>query len=246
ASPKMRTAIFTNGIALNDRLIDSMSQCQFVSLSVNGLDEETYRKVTGSSLFYKMQTNLKKLSRIRDKTFLCLRVLILPENYTQIHGLCKWAKDIGLNAFNVRPVDFERSDIEGHRKLDLPVKFINEELERCHELAGENFRVYTVTHKFDPEFHVKHDFNKCLATPILLPILQDGNGYLCVDKKMEENFRLGSCDPPENILKWWGGDAHREMIKSVNIDECSRCTFSQYNIQMERAVKEDSMMVSFP
>jgi hypothetical protein len=176
-----------------------------------------------------------------------VRTLILPENYKQLHKICGWAKDIGMSGFNVRPVDFERSDIKGHKMLELPVKEVREQLEMCHELEDDDFKVFTVTHKFDNLFHVKHDFDKCLATPLLLPILQDGNAYLCVDKKMESKYKLGSCFPdPESILEWWGSDEHRQAIKNVNISDCSRCTFGQYNRQITEVVQNDSMILSFP
>ena len=154
---------------------------------------------------------------------------------------------MGVQDFHVRPVDFERNDIEGHGKLELDRSTILEEFERCHEEETEDFHVYTVTHKFNPNFHVKHDFAKCLATPLVLPILQDGNAYLCVDRKMERPFRLGSCYPkPESILTWWGSDYHRDIIKSVDIGLCSRCTWSEYNCQMEEVVLKDKMCLSFP
>ena len=157
------------------------------------------------------------------------------------------AKGLVFSGFHVRPVDFERQDIKGHRKLDLPVEEIKEQFDKCHELETDTFKVFTVTHKFDPQFHTIHEFSRCLATPLLIPILQDGNAYLCVDVKMEAEYRLGSCYPnPESILGWWGSDRHRELIKSVDIGTCSRCTFSQYQIQIENVVLKDSMHLSFP
>lgn len=115
------------------------------------------------------------------------------------------------------------------------------------EEETEDFRVYTVTHKFSPDFHVKHDFTKCLATPLVIPILQDGNAYLCVDRKMERPYKLGSCYPdPESILSWWGSDYHRDIVKSVDTGLCSRCTWSEYNRQIEEVVLQDGMCLSFP
>jgi hypothetical protein len=117
----------------------------------------------------------------------------------------------------------------------------------CHSIEDPSFRVFTVTHKFSEDFHVVHRFEKCLATPIVLPILTDGAGYVCVDKKMEEDYKLGSAYPePENILKWWGSDAHREKLKSININRCSRCTWSSYQAQIEKVVEHDGMCLSFP
>ena len=178
---------------------------------------------------------------------LCFQFLLLPENMYSILGACKLAKELGVQDFHVRPVDFERSDIQGSKKLEFDIPRIEEQFARCHEEETQDFRVYTVTHKFDRQYHVKHDFSRCLATPLLIPILTDGNAYLCVDKKMEAKFKLGSCYPaPEHILDWWGSDKHRELIKNVNINQCSRCTFGQYNAQIENVVLKDGMCLAFP
>lgn len=241
----MKTSVFTNGTIMNEDIIKAFNGCQFVSISINAADKPTYQRIMGYDYFDRVDANMRAIGK--HESFICARMLILPENYKQIHQVCKWAKEVGLDGFNVRPVDFERSDIKEHKKLDLPVGFIQEEFEKCHEEETEKFKVFTVIHKFDPEFHVKHDFKECLASPLLIPILQDGNAYVCVDKKMEKEYRLGSCYPdPENILKWWGSDAHREAIKKVDITKCSRCTFSQYNRQIVEVVKEDRMMLAFP
>jgi len=245
----MKTAMFTNGTKMNEVLADAMFACQFISISINAADPRTYKAIMGVDFFDRVNANINILVRRKgsSKTFLCARMLILPENYQQIHQVCKWAKDIGLSGFNVRPVDFERSDIEGHKKLDLPIGVIQEEFAKCHEEETADFKVFTVTHKFDPKLHVIHDFNECLAPPLLIPILQDGNAYLCVDKKMEKEYRLGPAYPnPERILDWWGGDRHRQMMKMQDISRCSRCTFGQYNRQIEYVARNDSIMRSFP
>ena len=243
----MKAAYVTNGTVMNQALAEGLHACQWVSISVDAATRETYLQVKGADMFDRVMKNMLFLTAQKSNAFLCFKMLVLPENYTEIHQACKLAKSLGLSGFHIRPVDFEREDIVGHRKLDLPIDFIKEQFERCHEEETENFKVFTVMHKFDPQFHVVHEFNECLSTPVLMTVLADGNSYLCVDKKMEAPFKLGSAYPdPEQILAWWGSDRHREIIKAVNISGCSRCTFSQYNIQMEKVVKEDSMMVSFP
>lgn len=249
AAGKMDVALVTNGTVRNEELSEAMMLCRWVAFSVDAADRETYQKVKGKYSFNWVIENIRytAVPSLGSKVDLCFKFLILPENQHQIYDACKLARGLGVQDFHARPVDFERKDIEGHKKLTLDRDLIEEQFAKCHELETDNFHVYTVTHKYDPEFHVKHDFVKCLATPLVLPILQDGNAYICVDKKMESEFKLGSCYPdPENILKWWGSDEHRNLIKGVNINECSRCTWSQYNAQIAEVVIKDGMCLSFP
>jgi len=248
AHEKMDVAVVTNATAIDDELAEALTLCRWVALSVDSGDRETYEKVKGRDLFDRAIANIQCLTKLRrNGTDLCFKFLLLPENIHTIHKACKLAKELGVQDFHVRPVDFERNDIEGHRKLDLDKTLIMEEFAKCHEEETESFRVYTVTHKFDPNFHVKHNFKKCLTTPLVIPILQDGNAYLCVDHKMERSHKLGSCYPnPENILTWWGSNYHRDLVKSVDVGLCSRCTWGEYNAQVEEVVLRDDMCLSFP
>jgi len=247
----MDICLVTNATIMPMELAHALQSCRWVALSVDAADRDTYRAVKGSDAFDKVIENIRYIAELRKqyphKTDLCFKFLVLPENQHQIYDACKLARVLGVQDFHARPVDFERGDIEGHKKLNLDIGLIKEQFAKCHEEETEDFHVYTVTHKFDPELHVKHDFVKCLATPLVIPILQDGNAYICVDKKMESEFRLGSCYPnPENILKWWGSNEHRRAVTGVNIDECSRCTWSQYNAQIEGVVLRDNMCLNFP
>lgn len=244
ASGVMETALVSN----MTKVVKASAYCKWVAMSVDAGGRETYKRVKGVDRFDEVIGNIKQLVRARDGVQkgakLCYKFLVLPENQGEIYEACKLARELGVQHFHARPVDFERVDIEGHKKLEIDVERVREQFEKCHELGSEDFKVFTVTHKFDNEFHVKHDFDKCLASPLVVPILTDGKAYLCVDHKMEERFKLGSCYPdPEAILEWWGSDAHRDLIKSVDINKCSRCTWSQYNQQMENM---DRMDLSFP
>ncbi len=246
----MDVSFVTNGVSLSDELAESIMACRWVSISVDAGNREIYKRVKGRDKFNDVIVNIERLAVLKETTRsevdLAYKFLVLPENISSIYDACIIAKELGVQDFHARPVDFERKDIEGHKKLNIDMLFVLEQFDKCHELENDKYHVYTVTHKFDSSFHIKHDFTRCFAT-LILPILADGNGYLCVDKKMEAKFKLGSAFPdPEFILEWWGSDKHRELVRSVNINECSRCTGSQYNAQIENVVLEDKMCLSFP
>jgi pyruvate-formate lyase-activating enzyme len=246
----MDTSFVTNAVRISDRLAYALMKTRWVAISVNAGDAVAYRAVAGKDNFKQVLLNIEKLATMRShggyKTDLCYKFLLLPENVHTMLQACKIAKELGVQDFHVRPVDFERNDIEGHKALSLDPQYIIEQFALCHEQETKDFHVYTVTHKFDPDFHVKHDFEHCLATPLVIPVLTDGNAYLCVDKKMEERYKLGSAFPdPESILEWWGSEKHRQLIESVDIGKCSRCTWSEYQKQII-VVEEDKLCLSFP
>lgn len=247
AKDRMDVAVVTNATYL----IDSLLYCRWVALSVDASNGATYKAIKGADKFNQVTGGIKRLAYCRKQTNLpvdlCFKFLIVPENQYEIYEACKLAKELGVQDFHARPVDFERKDIEGARQLKLDTESIHKQFALCHELETDDFRVYTVTHKFDKSFHVKYDYEKCLAAPLILPILTDGNAYLCVEHKMDSEYKLGSCYPdPNEILKWWGSDKHRQMIKSISPQrDCSRCIYCEYNKQIE-AIKQDTMCRSFP
>jgi len=248
ASWKMDVAVVTNATNLIEELLD----CRWVALSVDAATRDTYKAIKGKDMFNKVCDNIGELARFRketgSETDLCFKFLIIPENQGEIYDACVLAKELGVRDFHTRPVDFERKDIEGAKPLEMDIQAIHKQFNKCHAEETDDFRVFTVMHKFDSQFHVKYDYKSCLAPPLILPILTDGNAYICVEHKMEKKYRLGSCYPePDEILGWWGSDEHRQMIKSVIPKrDCSRCIYSEYNKQIEEVVVKDGMCLAFP
>ena len=253
ASKRMKVSLVTNAT----KLFPEALKCRWVAMSVDAATRETYKKIKGKDKLPQVYNNIADLALQRKEgdADLCFKFLLMPDNQYEIYDACKLAKELGIQDFHLRPADLERSDLNGlllHQCKDdylseLDGEAIHEQFRQCHELATENFHIYTITHKFNPQFRVEHNFTRCLATPLQLPILTDGNAYLCPDKKMEQAYKLGSCYPdPHAILTWWGSDSHRELIKSVRVDSCSKCTWCKYNEQIENVILQDKMCVDFP
>ena len=248
----MKTCVFTNAVHMTPELMEALLLCQWVALSVDAADRETYRQVKGADCFAQATDNIRRLAELRQRkgssVSLAFKFLFLPENIYSVYEACRLSKRLGVQDFHARPPDLERPDINyPSQKSPVDMRLLQELLELCHAEETSEFRVYTVTHKFDSDLQVVHNFTKCLASPLVIPILTDGNAYLCVDRKMEPSFRLGSCYPnPSSIREWWGSEQHRRLIKSVEISKCSRCTWGEYNRQIEDCVLDDKMCRSFP
>ena len=254
ASLGKQSAIVTNGTIMNFTLLKELCYCRWVGFSVDASDAETYEKIHKADMFVTVIDNIRQLVVKRKeegggfpRMDIAFKFLILPENYTKIYEACKLAKDLGVQDFHVRPVDLERKDYRGET-FEFPMEVIEDEFRRCHTEATDDFRVHTVRHKYDGNLQVTHKFSRCLASPLVIQCCTDGNVYVCVDHRVEERFRIGNHFPkPEKIQEWWGSEAHREVIKSIKPhEECSRCTWSEYNRQIETVVIEDSMCVGFP
>lgn len=233
----MECSIITNGALLTDELIDDLLYCRWIGISLDSAVPETYKKIRGTDDCLRVLENVRKLVRKRTKTDISIKVLVLPETIDNILYTCQVAKDLGVQDFHVRPVDLERKDFKMAQTLNLDIPKIQGIFEECHKLETPDFHVYTVTHKYDENFHVKHDFKKCFASPLVVQVCTDKRKYVCVDHRLEPRFEI----------KDWGSDQHRELLLGINPSEdCARCTWSEYNRQIEECVQEDRLCRNFP
>jgi len=237
----MECAIITNGALLDDELIDELLLCRWIGISLDSCVPQVYEVVRGRDDCVKVLSNIAKLvkrkAELKSKTDICAKVLILPETIDTIAETCQVVKQLGVQDFHVRPVDLERNDFKVAQRLNLDIPKIQGIFEECHAMETPTFHVYTVTHKYNNDFHVEHKFKKCLASPLVMQICTDKKTYLCVDHRLDPRFEV----------KGWGSAQHRELVLGVNPDkECGKCTWSEYNRQMEECVTEDRLCRNFP
>ena len=256
ASKGMESSFATNGSLINKEIAEEMMNCRWVGVSVDSATRETFEQVHGLDTFERVRDNLELLVKTKEKTGskidVSYKFLISPINWHEVYDACKLAKDIGVRDFHARPADLERKDFEQAMKLNYDIDAIQELFAKAHELEDENFRVFTVMHKYNPEFKVMHTFGKCSASSLMLQACSDGNVYVCADHRIEDRFKLGTHFPdPTEILNFWGSDKHRNLLNSICVDkECGRCTYGEYARQIEELAmgtkEKDPMCLSFP
>ena len=256
-SKGMKSSIITNGSLINEQIAEEMMNCRWVGISVDAGTRETFKEVHDVDYFDKVIRNLKLLVKTKEKTNskidLAYKFLITPKNWQDLYEACKLAKDIGVRDFHARPADLERKDFEQIANINYNIDEIQNLFRKCHELEeNDRFRVFTVMHKYDPNFRVVHSFRNCVSSSLVIQACADGNVYSCIDHKVDSRFKLCSHYPnPEEILKMWGSDEHRDYLKLIIPDkECSRCTYGEYARQIEELAmgsrEEDPMCVDFP
>jgi MoaA/NifB/PqqE/SkfB family radical SAM enzyme len=258
ASRKMQSSYATNGSLITPEIAEQMMHCRWVGVSVDSGTREVFEKIHGVDRFDKVIENVRMLVETKkrhpeSKLDISYKFLIRPDNWQDLEKACALAKDIGVRDFHARPVDLERKDFESAVQLNYDMEQIQELFAKCHQMEeGDNFRVFTVMHKYDPQFKVQHTFKKCVSSTLMLQACSDGNVYVCADHRIEPRFRLCSHYPnPEEIKKFWGSDEHRKLLQSINVDrECGRCTYGEYARQIEELAigtkEEDPMCVDFP
>ena len=202
----MSTAIITNGTILNDNLLDALPKCRFISISVDAGSSEVYEKFKGRNMFDTVIRNMASITEAvkvaGTNCDVCYKFLITEGNQHEIYNACLTAKQIGVKDFYARPADYNHQGIATDCKkfYNYNLALIREQFEMCKELETEDFRVFTVTHKYNENFTPKKNFSQCYGAPVCIQICPDDNVYFCVDTRHIEFYKLGEHYPdPESI-----------------------------------------------
>ena len=246
----MENSIATNGINFNDELIDiAVRNCRWIGVSVDSSTSETYLKGRGKDYFNNTIENIAKLSErariLNTKCDVSYKFLIFEYNQEEIFSACKLAKELGVKDFHVRPADLSHQGMSTEYKgkaKKYDISFIKEQFAKCHEIEDNNFRVFTVSHKFDKNFIPRKNFDQCYASPCCIQICPSGEVFLCPDQRYNNKYLLGVWLPnPEQILNFWGSKHHYDLVFKTGKDNCNtRCTFSPYCEQCQKLYMKEN------
>jgi len=244
-------SIATNGTMLASHpklLVAAAECCRWVGISVDSATAETYAIGRNKDTFQQTIDGIKALVDVTKETGgqceVSYKFLVFDYNQHEIYDACKLAKELGVRDFHARPADFSHQGMGDLKKSQNPydLDIIMEQFERCHELEDDNFRVFTVVHKFNPDFTPTKNFEFCYATPIVIQLCADSHTYFCVDQRHKPQYSLGTHFPdPRNILNFWGSDRHKEIVFGNTAKICTtRCTFGTYCKQVEELFAKNS------
>jgi len=244
--------VITNGSLMTDEHIEMIARtCRWCGFSMDAGTSETYARVKGikdGMVFYKVLENIKKLrSKIDELDSPCdigYKYLLHPINAGEINLAAVTAYGIGAHDFHLRPVGLDNVvDVEGEIIYnDETRKHIDKQIKSSMKLESKNFHVYGIRHKFDPDMNRKVNFKRCLAPPLLATFGADGNCHMCFDMRGRKDLILCSHVPdPHEILKVWGSEMHKKMMRDINPNDCPRCTFGTYNEIIEQVFIKDNM-----
>jgi len=253
----IKSGVISNGSLMTEKNARAIADCSsWCGISVDAGSREVFAKVKGlkdESIFDKVIENIRTLARIKKETNsnveLTYKYLLHPFNVKDIYKAAKLAKSIGINTFHLRPVCWDNLYGQRNKKpIDFSniSKTIEEEIEKSRKLEDENFKFYSVRHKFGESFERKINFKRCWATPLVSTFGADGNVHLCFDVRGKKEWILCKHYPdPKEILKVWGSSKHKKIINSVNVEKCPRCTFGPHNEIIEKVILEDKMFLDF-
>lgn len=99
------TKVFTNGLLLNDEIIDRISKwnLKYLSISLDGHNEDEYKKVRGVEGIEIIKNNIQKLIKVCSFP-VCVSITVNSSNYKFAKEYLKLVKETGADKLKVRPV----------------------------------------------------------------------------------------------------------------------------------------------
>jgi cyclic pyranopterin phosphate synthase len=236
----------TNGYLVNSpRWWDTLVQTtKWTGFSIDAGNAKDYSEVKGVNprQFEVVLNNLRGLAeakkRLNAKCNIGYKFLLDDKNYNSIFEAAEKAKMVGCNTFQFRPA------INDYKYDKHEIHFIEEQIKNAQEfLEDDNFHVYGVTHKFNPDFTKKHQFGKCRATMLTTTWCADGGVYMCTDTRGNPWAKLIDHYPnPQRVIDYWGSPEHFKAVDGINFQrDCDRCTLAAPNEMFEQVFMQDKM-----
>lgn len=180
----MRVGLFTNGVLMDDPVIDVLVGAAYVNLSLDAATADTYARLkfrdhpVGRAKFERAVANLTALAQRRRAAGSELEInvsfILYPGNYHEVYDAAVLAKRAGADRIRLK------RDISGERLLDAIQR------ERAavligrirEELVDDSFALVEI-HKLDYLDGLERTFPVCSITDLVAAVGSDGCLYPC-------------------------------------------------------------------
>jgi MoaA/NifB/PqqE/SkfB family radical SAM enzyme len=244
----IESGLITNGSLMGEEYAEILPRCsRWVGVSVDAATPETYRAIRGVNLFDIVIKNISRLCKNRGNLDVRMKLLMHPQNISEIVPFVKLALDCGCSGAHIKPLTLE--NVEGkHTELqDIDISYVNEQLVIARQYQSSTFDVDCINYKHNERYQRIVRFEHCQCTPMGGVFGADGKFWLCYNMRGREGFYL--CDhypDPVEVKRIWGTEYHKLLVDKINPKNCMRCGLTQYNEIMEKCVQHDNLFRNFP
>lgn len=187
--------VATNGVALDkDKILTLVDNVVWVRFNCAAAETKAYQKIHGKDYWLKVKKNIEDAVRINKKNgskcTLGLQTIYMPQTFDQIYKQAKWARDIGLDYFEIKQFsdpgcdDMARFDQDWYDQGD-----VKEELEKVEKLSNDKTHIVAKWSLIQAK--QKRPYKHCLAIPFLFEISGNGEIYPCGYLFNNKNFLMG-------------------------------------------------------
>lgn len=214
-------AFTTNGTLLDK--LEPLDRCTWVKISMNAGMRDTYAKVhrTKPEDWDKVWAAIKRAVPRKGNCTLGVQCVVLPENVYEMRHLAELCLDAGVDYLVLKP--YSQGTFSIVQRDDIDYAAMRAELASVKEFETKTFQVIQRATAINEEISRKHQYPKCLATPMFW-VYAMGNGdiFTCSAHLMDKRFCIGNINE-QTFQEIWEGEKRREnweMMKEFDIKQC--------------------------
>jgi MoaA/NifB/PqqE/SkfB family radical SAM enzyme len=244
----VEVGVVTNGFFI-DKFREALSLCKWVGVSIDAGDRDTFAKLKNvqKNSFDRVVSNIRVLTTDYPDLEVTYKFLAHPTNIYSIYDAVKMAKKIGCKFFHLRPVGKTWDDTNKKPLFSsLDIKIAEAQINQARkDFEDSNFKIFGVLHKFSKNWNIKRNFKKCWAVGMTAVIQPDNIVGLCCDRRGDPTVELGKFNKLEDIVQLWNSEKHWDIMKSIDLSKCPRCTYGPHNTIFEHMIVNDHTCKNF-
>lgn len=221
--------ILSNGILINDTLIDIVKEKNFrFTISLDGESEKSHEFLRGKNTFHKTIKSLKKLSKY--KIPFSITTTVHKYNYSEVRKICEFTHtELGVKKHGIN-IMLPMGRGNKNNSLCLTIEesnFVKNEIAKLSSKFGKEFNIYI---NDDSELLTTGSATskvRCNAGTKLIALSPQLGVYPCVYGIGVDEFEMGKVGK-EKLIDIWRKNSWSAFRGGVNLDnlpECRSCSF---------------------
>ncbi len=240
----MEIALVTNGVLLDDELIDLLKDVSWVRISMDAAISETYQRTRKKNDFDLVINNIKKLAKVKTSTILGIGFVVNKDNWQEIYIAAKLFKELGVDNIRLSAI-FTPDGISYFDEFLAEAKWLAKETKEV--LETDKFTVFNLFNdRVADLFTVKQDYDSCYLKDLVPYIGADLNVYTCCILAYNNMGLIGSIKTL-TFEELWQFTGKKIFYENHNPKKHCQlpCMFREKNNFLNYCVKKDVKHINF-
>jgi len=237
-------AVVTNGLLMNQKRANLLSQSAWLRISVDCGTAESYARIRDvpAAEFDIVANNVRFLTSIPDrKTVVGIGFVVTKDNYKEIYDGCKQFKEWGVD--NVRISAMFQND--GHNYFEDICSEIDDQISMSVALSDNKFKVFNNFKSRYSDLELgSPDYSFCPYMNMTTYIGGDQNVYTCCVNAYNERGLVGSIKD-QSFMDLWNGQTKKQFFDQFDAKNCLRCMFNEKNRFINGVIRKPNVHDDF-
>lgn len=236
----MDIALVTNGTNIDDDMLDAITRCTWVRISLDHANAAGYAKMRSTPLgmFDKVVENIAAIVDAKKTMGSAVTVgvgfVVNKDNWNWLHEAALLSQDLGVDNFRISAA-FMPDGADHFKKFHAKIYRMAKDLVEL-SWGDENFLVSNNYGERIGDLKLASpNYIKCAYQYLCTYIGADLNVYRCCVLAYTRRGLIGSLrDTP--FIKLWRNNERTQDLKIFDARECARCQFNEKNLTINNAL----------